>query len=131
MKSKFVLAALAIIFTSSHQVQAEGLRFLPVLDKGFSYDPTLAVSVGGVIARANGSKAFGTLGLEADFNCGLLQTSENRIRTHLKLLIVDEGSLKAQIGTLSPPLYASHRKRLLSQRRSDGRGCQFPRSACP
>lgn len=94
-----LLAALSGMSTSA---LADGLKLLPILQPGFKAEPTLAVTAG-VMQTSNGrDDRMGLYGLEFSMNCGLLQTADNRIRTHLALNRADESGLKYTSLELSP-----------------------------
>lgn len=91
--------ALAAGVSAAH---ADGLRFLPGLDSGFKFEPTVALTGGIANAPAAKDDAVGIYGLEIGMNCGLLQTPDNRIRTQLQFNHVDQSGLKATSVELSP-----------------------------
>ena len=82
--------------------QAEGLKFLPILDRDFKAAPTLALTAGGLKAPAGRDDVVAVYGLEFSMNCGLLQTPDNRIRTHVSVNHANEGGLKYTSVELSP-----------------------------
>lgn len=100
MNKKF--AALALLAACATTVHAEGLRFLPGLDSGFKFEPTVALTVGATHAPAAGDNVVASYGLELNMNCGLLQTPDNRIRTHLQLNRIDQSGIEATSLELSP-----------------------------
>lgn len=93
---------LAIIASSlSAGAMADGLRFAPLLsDSGFKFAPTLAVMAGAV--KPSGESGEAVYGIDLNFNCGLLQTPENRIRTHLTLSRVSDSNYDATLIEMSP-----------------------------
>jgi hypothetical protein len=93
---------LAIVVSSlSAGVMAEDMKFAPALsDKAFKFEPTLALTAGAV--KPSGHSSDKTYGLELSFNCGLLQTSDNRIRTHLSMSRIDDRDYDATIIEVSP-----------------------------
>jgi hypothetical protein len=96
---KLLLAAL--ISSLSAAVLAVGLKFAPVRsDPAFKFAPTLAATVGTV--KPNGESGETAYGLELNFNCGMLQTADNRIRTHLSLSHIDDNNYDATLIELSP-----------------------------
>lgn len=97
--SALAFAGFAVAATASH---ADGLRFLPVLDSGHKFEPTLAVTAGVMNAPTARDDAMFVYGLDLNFNCGLIQTPDNRIRTHLQLNRVNESGVKATSIELSP-----------------------------
>lgn len=96
---KLLLAA--FVSSLSAAAMADGLTFAPLLsDKAFTFEPTLAATVGTV--KPNGESSETAYGLELNFNCGLLQTPDKRIRTHLSLARVNDRDYDATIIELSP-----------------------------
>lgn len=93
---------LAVVVSSlSAGAMADGLKFAPVLsDQAFKFEPTIALTVGTV--KPNGESSETAYGVELNFNCGLLQTSDNRIRTHLSLSRVNDNNYDATIIEMSP-----------------------------
>jgi len=82
--------------------QAEGLKFLPILQSDFKAEPSLAVTVGAVHAPSARDDVIGSYGLDFNMNCGLIQTPDNRIRTHVQLNHVDQSGVRATSLELSP-----------------------------
>lgn len=99
LASTLLLAGLALGATSS---QADGLRFFPGLEKGFKAEPSLAISAGVMGAAATNDDAMLVYGLDFNMNCGLIQTADNRIRTHVQINHVDESGMKSTSFELSP-----------------------------
>lgn len=99
LTSALVVAGLALAASASH---AEGLTFLPGLNAGFKFEPTLAVSVGGMNAAAARDDSLTVYGIDFNMNCGLIQTPANRIRTHIQINHVDESGVKSTSFELSP-----------------------------
>ncbi|QRM20071.1 hypothetical protein GBK02_12025 [Dechloromonas sp. TW-R-39-2] len=97
--SALLLGSLAFAATASH---AEGLRFFPGLDSGFKFEPTLALSAGVMHAKAADDNSQLVYGLDFSMNCGLIQTPDNRIRTHIQINHVNESNAKATSFELSP-----------------------------
>lgn len=97
--SALLLGSLAFAATASH---AEGLRFFPGLDSGFKFEPTLALSAGVMHAKAADDNSQLVYGLDFSMNCGLVQTPDNRIRTHIQINHVNESNAKATSFELSP-----------------------------
>ena len=92
-------AGLALGSTASH---ADGLKFLPGLQAGFKAEPTLAVTAGAISAKASADDVNVVYGLDFSMNCGLIQTPDNRIRTHVQINHMDDGGMKATTLELSP-----------------------------
>ena len=99
LASTICLAGLALGSTASH---ADGLTFFPGLQSGFKFDPSLAVSVGVMGAPSANSDSMFVYGLDFNMNCGLIQTPNNRIRTHVQINHVDESGMKSTSFELSP-----------------------------
>jgi len=74
-------AGLALGAAASH---AEGLRLLPGQEKGFKYEPTIAVTGGVTSVPSINDDSVAQYGIDLNMNCGLLQTPDNRIRTHVQ-----------------------------------------------
>jgi hypothetical protein len=93
-------AALSLTATASN---AEGLRFFPGFQSGFKFEPTLAVSAGVVnVTDVDDHDADFVYGLDFNFNCLLMQTPENHMRTHLQVNHTDNSGLKSTSVELSP-----------------------------
>ena len=93
-------AALSLTATASH---AEGLRFFPGFQSGFEFAPTLAVSAGVMsVPDVEDHDADFVYGLDFNFNCLLMQTPENRMRTHLQVNHTDNSGLTSTSFELSP-----------------------------
>ena len=97
--SALLVAGLALGSAASH---ADGLTFFPGLQSGFKHEPSLAVSVGVMNADAANDDAQFVYGLDFNMNCGLVQTPDKRIRTHLQINHVNESGVKATSFELSP-----------------------------
>lgn len=97
--NKLLLAVL--VSSLSAAAMADGLKFAPVMsDQAFKFAPTLAATAGTV--KPNGESSETAFGLELNFNCGLLQTADNRIRTHVSLSHIDDKDYNATVIELSP-----------------------------
>lgn len=91
----------AIVSTLSAGAMADGPKFAPLLaEQGFKFEPTVALTVGTVKPTGDGRET--AYGVELNFNCGLLQTPDNRIRTHLSLSRVNGDNYDATILEVSP-----------------------------
>ena len=95
---------LAVLLASSAALaaptaHAEGWTLLPVMN-----DPafTLALTVGSVRPSEGDSDTVTALGIEATFNCILLQSPDKRIRTHLSIQRIDEDDAEVTTFELSP-----------------------------
>ena len=100
MQLKKIALAAALVSLSAGAAAAEGWRLAPVGEPGFKFAPSLAVTAGSVKPK-DGERAT-ALGLDLNFNCGLLQSPDNRMRTHLSLSRVDESSYELTNIELSP-----------------------------
>ncbi|MDP2880411.1 MAG: hypothetical protein Q8N89_02390 [Azonexus sp.] len=99
LASTLLVAGLTLGTTASH---ADGLKFFPGLDKGFKAEPSLAISAGVMSASATNDDSMFVYGLDFNMNCGLIQTPDNRIRTHVQINRTDESGMKATSFELSP-----------------------------
>ena len=99
LASLFLITGLTLGATAS---QAEGLRFFAGKEAGFKFEPTIALT-GGIMKAtpANDDNNF-VYGLDFNMNCGLIQTPDNRIRTHVQINHTDESGMKATSFELSP-----------------------------
>jgi len=97
--STLLLAGLALGATASH---ADGLKFFPGLQSGFKFEPSVAVTAGVMSASATDNDSMFVYGLDFNMNCGLIQTPDNRIRTHVQINHTDESGMKATSFELSP-----------------------------
>ena len=92
-------AGLSLAGTASH---ADGLTFFPGLNPGFKYEPTLAITAGIMDAHSARDNSMTVYGIDFNMNCGLFQTPDNRIRTHVQLNHVDESGVKSTSFEISP-----------------------------
>lgn len=99
LASTFLVAGLALGTTASH---ADGLKFFPGLQSGFKYEPSLALTAGVMSASAANDDSMFVYGLDLNMNCGLIQTPDNRIRTHVQINHTDQSGMKATSFELSP-----------------------------
>lgn len=98
MKKIVLAAALTAAATTT---VAEGWRFAPALnDKDFKLEPTVALSVASVDPKEGDSAT--SYGVDINFNCGLIQDPQNRMRTHLNIHQADEDGTRATAFELSP-----------------------------
>lgn len=80
---------------------ADGWRLFPIFsDPDHKLEPTLAVT--GSSIDPNGGKNTEAWGLDFNFNCGLIQSPGNRIRTHLNYTHSNEGGVTVNGFELSP-----------------------------
>lgn len=99
MKKTLACIALASLSTLA---AADGWKFAPGLtEPGFKLQPTVAATVGSVKPQGDGSSVT-AYGVEVNVNCGLIQTPDNRIRTHLSLNRINEDRFDATSVELSP-----------------------------
>jgi hypothetical protein len=99
LASTLLATGLALGATASH---ADGLKFFPGLESGFKFEPSLAITAGVMGASATDRDSMFVYGLDFNMNCGLIQTPENRIRTHVQINHVDESVIKSTSFELSP-----------------------------
>lgn len=98
---KKTLIALALSSLSLTAVAAEGWKFAPLFtEPGFKLDPTIAATVGSV--KQQGGPTDTAYGVELNVNCGLIQSPDNRIRTHISLNRLTENTYDATLFELSP-----------------------------
>lgn len=104
MKLKYLVAALLVAGLSlvAAPSRAEGLRFLPVLQPGYTFAPTLAVSAGVFKVPDANHDADLMYGVDFNFNCLLMQTPENHMRTHLQVNRTEKSGLQSTSLELSP-----------------------------
>lgn len=98
MKKTLVAVALS---TLSFAAMAQDWRFAPALsDAGFKFEPAVAAMVSSV--KPHGDSGATAYGVDLNFNCGLIQSPDNRMRTHVSLSRVNEDHYDATIVELSP-----------------------------
>lgn len=104
MKFKHIVTAVLVAGLSLAAVpgRAEGPRFFPVTDPGFTFEPTLALAVGAASVTGSDEDAILMYGLDFNFNCLLMQTPANRMRTHLQLDRTEKSGAKSTALELSP-----------------------------
>jgi hypothetical protein len=90
---KTALSALA-------HAQSDSWRLFPIMEPGHQLKPTLALT-GGTMDPKNGP-SDSIWGAEFSFNCGLIQSPGNRIRSYLQVNRYDKNNLKATAFELSP-----------------------------
>lgn len=80
---------------------AEGIRLAPLFtEPDFKLEPTIAAVLGAMKPADGSSDLFA--GVELNFNCGLFQTADTRMRTHLAVGSYDRDGLKLSTVELSP-----------------------------
>lgn len=97
--STLIGAGLLLNVTASH---ADGLRFLPGLEKGFKFEPTVAATIGAMNTPSANDDVVAMYGIDFNMNCGLIQTPDNRIRTHVQLNFTNDSGVKTASFELSP-----------------------------
>lgn len=98
LMSVLVPAALAAVVSPA---VADGWRFAPLMtDPAFKLQPTVAVVAGSLDVKNGGSDTYA--GVELNFNCGLVQSPGNRIRSHLQVGQYDKDGLELTTVELSP-----------------------------
>ena len=99
----FTLSSLAALslFALSVPVQAAGWTILPIVsDPAFKLEPTVALTLNAV--KPDRASSASGAGLELNFNCGLLQSPDQRMRTHLNISRTDKNGTQATAIELSP-----------------------------
>lgn len=98
---KKIVFAATLATLSFAATAADGWRFAPGLtDKNLKFDPSLAITANRIDPSGHSGK--NAWGLDFNFNCGLVQDPNNRIRTHLNYSRVDNDGLKVHAFELSP-----------------------------
>lgn len=78
------IALAAALLAATTLAQAETWRFLPGFkEANFKLQPTVALT--GSFVNPDDDPTRHAYGVELNFNCGLVQTSENRIRTYAQI----------------------------------------------
>lgn len=95
-----MLLASSLLFNVA--AKAEGLTFLPVMQDGFKYEPTLSFIGGQLDPDVNGVDESGVVGIELSFNCPLLATPTNGIRQQLSITSFDNDDLKMTSFEINP-----------------------------
>ena len=100
---KTVFTALVVSALASSAVMAEGWRIAPLLtDSNFKLEPTLALTVNQVDPDQAGADSVSSFGVDFNFNCGLVQDPQNRMRTHLNISRSDKDGVEVMAYELSP-----------------------------
>jgi hypothetical protein len=100
---KKTLLTLSLLAGASLAQAADGWQFLPIVnDPGYKAQPTLALSVDRVNPKNDGVPSDTATGLEFNFNCGLVQSPDKRIRTAVKFSRSSQNDLKVTSFELSP-----------------------------
>jgi hypothetical protein len=98
MKKIMVAATLA---TLSFAANAEGWKFGPLFtDSSFKLAPSLALTVNNVDPKDSNSETG--VGVDFNFNCGLIQDPQNRMRTHINIGHTTENESTVNSFELSP-----------------------------
>jgi len=100
MKKIAALSLLAAVLAAPAAQAAEGLTFLPITKPGFQFAPTVALTINST-DPAHGPSAD-AWGVDVNFNCGLVQTADRRMRTHLNISQSDTHGVKVTGYELSP-----------------------------
>ncbi|PXW92356.1 hypothetical protein C7444_12530 [Sphaerotilus hippei] len=94
-------ASLAAALLAATAAQAAGWQWLPMFnDPGYRAEPSLAIT-GNRVLPDTGPTA-NAFGLEFNANCGLVQSPDQRIRTHVNLSRTDKSGVKVTALELSP-----------------------------
>lgn len=115
MKFAVSLAAIVVAATSLNSFAEEnkkGWEFLPGTHDGFIFNPTLSV-MGGLadIEDVQGDVAF-SWGLEASFNCPLIQPPTNKVRQQLSYFNYSDGKTTVQTAEINPHYVVEVKKHL-------------------
>lgn len=103
MKKIALAVATVATLVATTSVFADGWRVMPVLsDSKLKFEPTLALTVNSVDPDERGVSAATAYGIDLNFNCGLIQDPQNRIRTHLNVSRSDKAGLEVMAYELSP-----------------------------
>jgi hypothetical protein len=95
------LALAATLLTLSIAASADGWRFAPLLtDPSFKLAPSIALTANHVDPK-DGTSTTGA-GIDFNFNCGLLQDPQNRMRTHINIGHNNEDGFSVNAFELSP-----------------------------
>jgi hypothetical protein len=104
MKKQNVLLALStltvLMATLAAPAHAGEWTFLPILKPGYKAAPSLALTINS--NDSSSQPAADALGLDFNFNCGLIQSPDQRIRTHFNLSQSDKSGTKVTGYELSP-----------------------------
>lgn len=99
---KKVLIAVAIA-TSASAVMADGWKFAPLFtDPSFKLQPAVALTVGAIDPKVDNMSVMSAVGVDFNFNCGILQDPQNRMRTHLNISQGSKDDAKVLAVELSP-----------------------------
>lgn len=100
MKTR-LLALAALLPMSTFAAAGDGWRFAPALsDPGHKFAPTVAAVAGVMDLTEGDSDAYA--GVELNFNCGLIQSPGNKIRSHLMVGQYDKDGVDITTVELSP-----------------------------
>lgn len=99
---KKTLVTLALLGTAT-LASAQSWTFFPIVtDPGYKMQPSVALTVDQVDFRESGAPTLTSTGLEFNFNCGLVQDPDKRVRTALKLHSGKKDGVRATVFELSP-----------------------------
>lgn len=102
MKTSLRLSTLATLLALSSvpALAADGWTWLPILSPGYKAEPTLALSVASTKPDKGGEAT--AWGVDFNFNCGLIQSPDQRIRTHFNVSHSSDSGVKTTAFELSP-----------------------------
>ena len=102
MKKKAIFMSLAGILLANAGANAadKGWSPLAVLDDDYVMEPTISL-LGGIMSPSDGDSGK-LIGVEASFNCPLLQPPTNKIRQQLSYTQYDESGVKVSSIELNP-----------------------------
>lgn len=94
-------AALGLCALLAPSAHAEGWQFLPLLNDP-QYKPEITLAITGNRLQPDQGRDADAWGIDLNMNCGLLQSPDKRIRTHVNLSRSDEAGVKVTAFELSP-----------------------------
>lgn len=104
MKKTALMALLAASVFASSAAVADGWRLFAMSEQGFKFEPTVALTANRIDPKAAGADNATAVGVDLNFNCGLIQDPRNRMRTHLIVTQTDE-EMSEQTGIELSPRY--------------------------
>jgi hypothetical protein len=95
------LALAATLVTLSFVASANEWRFVPLMtDPSFKLEPSIALTANSVDPIDGPNRS--STGIDFNFNCGLLQDPQNRMRTHINIGSKNEDDVSVNSFELSP-----------------------------
>lgn len=102
MTKKIAMTAALLAAALTAPAHAAGWTFLPVAQPGFKLDPVVALTVNSNKPDQEGSDRATGYGLDFNFNCGLIQDPDQRMRTHLNVSHTSKDGVNVNAVELSP-----------------------------